>query len=307
MKTLPIDKINEPVVMTLGSFDGIHLGHKSLLELVVSSSKKLNSRSLIISFEPHPKKVLHPDSKINLLTNFNERNEIFSELGIDYFSILDFNRDIAGMSFDEFYENLIFKHLNIKHIITGFNHEFGKGREGNFEKLKLICSKNNIEITSVGPMYYKGSNISSTRIRKSILEGSLAEANDMLGHTYFLIGKVVQGKNIGNKIGFPTANIKVVHPDKVIPLNGVYFTKTSINGKKFWSMTNIGINPTFGDGQVSIETNIFDFDEDIYDKDIKISFISRIREEIKFNDPDELVEMLKKDRETCLELSNNYK
>ena len=125
----------------------------------------------------------------------------------------------------------------------------------------------------------------------------------MLGHTYFLIGKVVSGKNIGNKIGFPTANIKIIHPDKVIPLNGVYFTKTSINGNNFWSMTNIGINPTFGDGQVSIETNIFDFNDNIYDKDIKISFISRIREEIKFNNPNELIEMLKKDREICLELS----
>ena len=307
MKTLSIDKIKEPIVMTLGSFDGIHLGHKSLLELLVVNSKTSDSKSLILSFEPHPKKVIRPETKINLLTNFDERIHIFNELGIDYFSILEFNKEIANMAFDEFYENFIFKHLNIKHIITGFNHEFGKDREGNFDSLKSMCAKHNIEITSVGPMYYKGSNISSTRIRKAILKGSLAEANEMLGHTYFLIGKVVSGKSIGNKIGFPTANIKVIHPDKVIPLNGVYFTKTSINGKNFWSMTNIGINPTFGDGQVSIETNIFDFNDDIYDKDIKISFISRIREEIKFDSPNELVEMLKKDRKTCLELSKNYK
>ncbi|MDA3886664.1 MAG: bifunctional riboflavin kinase/FAD synthetase [Candidatus Delongbacteria bacterium] len=303
MKTLSIAKIREPIVMTLGSFDGIHLGHKSLLELLVVNSKTSNSKSLILSFEPHPKKVIRPETKINLLTNFDEKIHIFNELGIDYFSILEFNKEIANMAFDEFYEDIIFKNLNIKHIITGFNHEFGRNREGNFDSLKSMCAKRNIEITSVAPMYYKGSNISSTRIRKSILKGSLAEANEMLGHTYFLIGKVVQGKNIGNKIGFPTANIRIIHPDKVIPLNGVYFTKTSVNGNTFWSMTNIGINPTFGDGQVSIETNIFDFNDDIYDKDIKISFISRIREEIKFNNANELIEMLKKDHEICLELS----
>ena len=304
MKTLSIDKIKEPVVMTLGSFDGIHLGHKSLLELLVANAKIYNSRSLIISFEPHPKKVINPGSKVNLLTNFNEKIEIFNNLGIDYFSVLEFNRSIANMSYHEFYENLIFKQLDIKHIITGFNHGFGKNRGGNFDHLKSMCSKNNIEITSVGPRYYKGSNISSTRIRRSILEGSLAEANEMLGHTYFLIGKVVLGKGIGKNIGFPTANIEILHPDKVIPLSGVYCTETSINGKTYSSMTNIGTNPTFGNGQENIETYIFDFDDQIYDQNIKVSFISRIRDEKKFDSKDELAEMLKKDREICLELSN---
>ncbi|NOR45293.1 MAG: bifunctional riboflavin kinase/FAD synthetase [Candidatus Delongbacteria bacterium] len=306
MKTLSIDKIKEPIVMTLGSFDGIHLGHKSLLELLVVNSRMSDSKSLILSFEPHPKKVIRPETKINLLTNFDERIHIFNELGIDYFSILEFNKEVANMAFDEFYENFIFKHLNIKHIITGFNHEFGKGRKGNFDNLKSMCAKHNIEITSVGPMYYKGSNISSTRIRKAILHGSLAEANEMLGHTYFLMGKDVLGKNIGNKIGFPTANIKVLHPDKVIPLNGVYFTKTQLNNKNYFSMTNIGVNPTFGNGQETIETHIFHFDEEIYDQDIKVSFISRIREEKKFSSSNELVKTLKKDRETCLELSKKY-
>ncbi|MBN2790577.1 MAG: bifunctional riboflavin kinase/FAD synthetase [Candidatus Delongbacteria bacterium] len=307
MKTISIDKIKEPVVMTLGSFDGIHLGHKSLLELLVSSSKQSGSRSLIVSFEPHPKKIIYPDIKINLLTNFNERNEIFNDLGIDYFSIIDFNKDIASMAFYEFYEKFIFSNLKIKHIVTGFNHEFGKGRKGNFESLKKMCDERNIEITSVGPMYYKGRNISSTRIRKAILEGSLTEANEMLGHTYFLIGKVVHGKGIGRNIGFPTANIKIIHPDKVIPLNGVYFTKTSVEGISYFSMTNIGVNPTFGNGQENIETNIFDFNDNIYDKDIKIEFISRIREEKKFKDPSELANMLVIDRKTCLELAKDHR
>ena len=307
MKILSIDKIDTPVVMTIGSFDGIHLGHKSLLELLVLNSKKLGYKSLLISFDPHPRKIIRSDSKINLLTSFDERKEIFNELGIDYFSIIDFDREIANMSFSDFYEKKIFRDLNIKHIVTGFNHEFGKGREGNFEKLQSMCGKYGIETTSVGPSFYKGRNISSTRIREAILQGALTDANEMLGHTYFLIGKVLKGKGIGNKIGFPTANIKLINSDKILPLNGVYFTKTTINNKTYFSMTNIGNNPTFGDDRVTIETHIFNFDEDIYDHNIKVSFISRIREEIKFNNSDELIKMLVRDREKCILLSKNYK
>lgn len=305
-----------PIVLTIGSFDGIHLGHKKLLDETINYSKKYNAKSLVLTFSPHPREVIDPEYKIQLLTDKKEKVNSLDNSGIDYLIFQEFNKKFSKLPWETFFKEYILQNLNLKHVITGFNHEFGNKRDGNYELLKKLSKNNNFTVSSVEPKYVniknEETNISSTKIRNYLLNGKVEFAYKMLGRDYTLHGDVIEGNKLGRKIGFPTINISVSEKRKLIPVNGVYFTKVVIHNNTeelediyFYSMSNIGYKPTIVSDQhkkeIGIETHIFNFDKQIYGKRVCLHFIKKIRDEIKFDSIDELKIQLEKDKQYCLE------
>lgn len=305
MKIVEFKDIKEPVALTVGSFDGIHLGHKALLDELKTQAKKYNAKSVVLTFYPHPRKVIDPDFKMKLLTTLTEKEEILDSLNIDYLIIQKFDKEFSHLTPESFYRDIIAKHLNLKHVVTGFNHAFGKNRNGNLHFLEGIAKKSGFTISSVPPQNFNSHHISSTKIRNTLLSGNIHDANTMLGHPYTIIETVNHGRKIGRKIGFPTTNISITESEKIIPKTGVYLTAVRVgrqNKQNKYGMTNIGTRPTFDGKEISIETHIFDFSEEIYGDKIKLCFIRKIREEVKFDSVEELILQLRKDESDCRKL-----
>jgi len=302
------DLKNIPVTFTLGSFDGLHRGHFILLNRLKSESASNGSKSLVISFYPHPRHVVDSDFDLKLLNDKNEKIQILKDNGLDYIHFINFTPEFAKTGFQDFYKNYIFKNLSVKGIIAGTNHGFGSKRSGNSMLLSEICSQNRIDLISVEPILFEGKPISSTRIRNSISSGHIVEANSMLGYNYSITGFVEKGKGIGKKISFPTANIPLGESVKVIPAKGVYFSEIKIGHRTFTGMSNIGINPTFdGTGLLTLECNIFGFNEDIYGKEITVSFVEKIRDEFRFSGLEELKSAIQRDFDKAKLLEIEYR
>ncbi|MBU4485770.1 MAG: hypothetical protein KKD38_02470, partial [Candidatus Delongbacteria bacterium] len=239
MKIVELSDIkNIPVSFTLGSFDGLHKGHFVLLSELKQSSVRTNSKSLVISFYPHPRRIVDSDYNLELLNDKSEKLRILNEIGIDYIHFIDFTKEFSKISYKDFYENYIFINLDVKEIIVGSNHGFGMNRDGNKDILSEMCKNHSVKFISVEPLVYKDRSISSTRIRKSLSEGNIEDANEMLGYEYDLGGTVEKGKGLGRKINFPTANIILNRTDKVIPNTGVYFSAIRIKEDLFFGITN---------------------------------------------------------------------
>ncbi len=249
MKITTLEKIEKdiPIVLTIGSFDGIHLGHKKLLDETIRFSKKFNAKSLVLTFSPHPREVINPEYMIQLLTDKKEKVNSLDKSGIDFLVFQEFTKEFSKLPWETFFRTYILQNLNLKHVITGFNHEFGNKRDGNYKLLKMLTESNNFTISSVDPkdviIKNEKTNISSTKIRKYLTNGKIEFANKMLGRNYTLHGDVIEGKKLGRKIGFPTINISVSEKRKLIPVNGVYFTKVVVHNdvddkddKFFYSM-----------------------------------------------------------------------
>ena len=302
MKIVEFKDIKEPVALTVGSFDGIHLGHKALLDELKKQAKKYNAKSVVLTFYPHPRKVIDPQFKMKLLTTLIEKEEILDSLNIDYLIIQKFDKKFSHLTAENFYCNVIGKHLNLRHIVTGFNHAFGENRTGNLHFLEGIAKKSGFTVSSVPPQNFNSHHISSTKIRNTLLSGNIHDANTMLGHPYTIIETVNHGRKIGRKIGYPTTNISITESEKIIPKTGVYLTAVKIGGQNRYGMTNIGTRPTFDGGDISIETHIFDFSKEIYGDKIKLCFIRKIRDEIKFGSVEELILQLQKDESDCRKL-----
>lgn len=285
-----------PVSLTLGSFDGLHKGHIELLNKLKQVSSSSESKSLLMTFYPHPRKVIDTDFNMKLLNTKEEKIERLSNRDPDYLHFIEFTKKFSEMSYSDFYQKYILAKINLKSIVAGSNHVFGHGREGSSSFLSKFCAKNSIELFVVGPVNYLGKNISSTRIRNCISSGEIEDANNMLGYCYSFEGKVIRGSGMGTKIGFPTANISLKDTEKTVPANGVYFVRVNISGQEYLGLSNIGTKPTFGNFESAIETNIIGFEGDIYDKDIRINFIKKLREEIKFNSAEELKVAIGNDR-----------
>jgi len=292
-------------VVTIGTFDGVHLGHRIVIERLKEYAKKYGGETVIFTFYPHPRLVTSPkETNLRLLTTLEEKKQHFADLGIDHLIIYPFTKEFSELTYTEFVTQILVDKIGTHCLVVGYDHKFGKNREGGFEYLQQCASKYNFEIEKLEPLLINDIHISSTRIRQALQDGDIKTANHYLGYEFTLHGSVVEGQRVGRKIGFPTANIESSDVHKLIPGYGVYAVKIALEGKKYNGMLNIGTRPTFNQNadSRSIEVNIFDFDGDIYNKEITLIFIDKIRNEQKFSGVDALVEQLKKDKITAFEI-----
>lgn len=290
-------------VVSVGTFDGVHVGHQRIIARMIEEARKINGETVIITFYPHPRLVLHSDSRDLKFINTREKKfELLEKFGIQHLIAINFTREFAKTTFNNFVKNIIVDKIKTKILIVGYDHQFGKNRLGDFSSLYDICKRFSLEVKRVPAQDVNKIFVSSTKIRKALNEGKIKKANKLLGYNYSISGKVVRGAGIGRTIGYPTANIDLEDEYKLITANGVYACLVEFRGKIYKGMGNIGFRPTVDHGDLTIEVNIFDFDEDIYDKNLRVFFIDRIRDEEKFENLDALKEQLCKDKINVLEL-----
>ncbi len=281
-------------VLTIGNFDGVHKGHLALFEKVKQIAKKINGLSVVMTFDPHPIKVLRSGNGPPVITPTPQKLRLIKQAGIDVILCLPFTKEFATLSAKDFVEKILVQKIGVKCIVVGYDYAFGRNREGNIEFLKKMAQQYQFKVEVVGPVSVNGTIVSSTKIRNLVQEGKLEEAKTLLGRNYEVTGTVVKGKNRGAKLlGYPTANLKLI--DELTPKSGVYAVKVHIDDKTYKGVANIGYNPTFGNGAFSVETHIIDFDKNILGKEIRVEFVKRLRDEKKFKGPSELAEQIKKD------------
>lgn len=285
-------------VVTIGAFDGVHIGHKKILNRLTELSNLVNGESVLITFWPHPRFVLKKDAQpIGLLNTLEEKIHLLDTYNIDHLLILNFNEDFSKLTANAFIENILIKSIGTRYIVLGYDHKFGHDREGSIDYLNANKDRFHIESVEIPKQEIESLAISSTLIRKALLDGDSKLANQNLGYPYLLRGFVIEGNKLGRTIGFPTANIFIEDQDKLIPKNGVYAVYVYIEGERYKGMLNIGVRPTVNnDLRRTIEVHIFDFNEDIYGKTVRLELISFMRDEVKFNGIDGLIEQLKQDR-----------
>jgi riboflavin kinase/FMN adenylyltransferase len=281
-------------VITIGSFDGIHLAHKALFEETKKLANLLNVKPIVVSFDPHPRTVLFPESNLKLLTTLEEKLYLLSLLEIENLVLIPFTKTLSELSHDLFVQEYIVDKIKAKGIIVGFNFRFGKFRKGDVDYLNKVAKKYNFIVKAIPPVMLNGVIISSSAIRNLIEKGNIESANELLGRPYLIMGKVIKGKGRGKEIGYPTANLEV-SPLKLLPPSGVYAVWVLLNGEKLKGALNIGKRPTFGEKEISIEVHIFNFNKNIYGKTLKIEIIKRIRDEKKFPSIENLKIQIEKD------------
>ena len=291
-------------VVTVGTFDGVHEGHKTLINTVVDKARKRNARSVVITFDPHPREIINPGSNgIKFLTTLKERAEIMNEIGIDVLLVIPFDRDFSLLSSEDFVRDIIYKKVGVSEFVIGYDHHFGRGREGTIETIERLGNELGFDAHVVSKKEMENTTISSTLIRRTLAEeGDIQKATTYLGRPYLLNGVVVHGKKRGKEIGFPTANIRPEHENKVIPKSGIYVVKVRVDEQWYGGMLSIGVNPTFENQHQTIEVNIFEFNDQIYGKNIQVRFIERIRDEIKFDNLDDLKAQMNLDKEISLKV-----
>ncbi len=301
-----IDEYNESKssVVTIGTFDGIHKGHQKIFNKVINASKQSNLSSVVLTFFPHPRIILNKYNDIKMIDTLDEKIEHLEKIGIDNLIIHPFDKKFSLLSADQFIKEYLVEKLKLKHIIIGYDHRFGKGREASVSDLKEYSSDFNFIVDEIDAQEIEKITISSTKIRNSINQGDLETTKKYLGRFFSLTGKVVKGDGLGKQIDYPTANILIEEDYKIIPKDGVYYIRTTIDNKLYNGMMNIGHRPTIGNKEKSIEVNLFKFDRDIYYKIISIDVIVKIREEKKFSSINALKAQLAKDEEHCLKLIN---
>lgn len=295
----------KPSVVTIGTFDGVHIGHTKIINQLTTISLKNNLTSILLSFFPHPKMVLQNDNELKLINTIQEKEGLLNSLNLDYLIIKEFTKEFSRLSALEFVRDILVNKLNAKHIIIGYDHHFGRNRTANIEQLKEFGELYDFKVTEISAQDIDDIAISSTKIRKALINGEIKLANKFLGYNFFFSGDVVHGNNIGKTISFPTANIKVDQPYKLIPKNGVYIVKTIIDNQTTFGMMNIGYNPTFDGKQKSIEIHFLNFNKNIYHKNLTIEMIMRIRNEIRFNSVDDLKKQLGQDKLSTLNYINS--
>ena len=291
---------NSPSIITIGTFDGVHIGHKKIINQLTSTSSKEQLTSILLSFFPHPKMVLQNDRELKLINTITEKEELLNNLDLDYLIIKEFTKEFSRLSALEFVRDILVNKLNAKHIIIGYDHHFGRNRTANIEQLKEFGLLYDFKVTEILAQDINDIAISSTKIRKALINGEIQLANKFLGYDYFFNGNIVHGNSIGKTISFPTANIEVHESYKLVPKNGVYIVKTFIDKKLIFGMMNIGFNPTFDGTKQSIEIHFLNFNKNIYNQNLTIYMISRIRDEKKFNSVEDLKTQLELDKVSTL-------
>ena len=295
---------SQPCVATIGFFDGVHRGHQFLIRHLVKTARKDGLASMVITFDEHPRKVLQSDYQPEMLSTLDSKLLLLSKTEVDNAVVLHFDRQMASLSAREFMQQVLHDHLNVKKLFIGYDHRFGHNREETFDDYVRYGEEMGIEVIKNEAFQIDGINISSSVIRSFLKEGEVAMANQCLGYPYTIIGKVVNGYHEGRKMGFPTANLDITHFGQLIPAPGVYAVKARMENTVVWKrgMMNIGTRPTFNGKQLTLETHIFNFDGDIYDQLLLVSFVKRIRGEQKFDSPEDLAAQLKEDENTILEI-----
>lgn len=283
-------------VITIGTFDGVHQGHKVILKKVSEHAKAIGGESLLLTFEPHPRKLIFPDQRIPILTPLDKKLQLVTETGIQHIVVVPFTKEFAALSAEEYVSGFLVKTFRPGAIIIGYDHHFGHDRTGNINLLKKMQSEYGFEVVEIPEQLIDEAAVSSTKVRNAIAEGHVEEAAHMLGRNYTLAGRVQKGAQLGRRIGYPTANIMPAHNEQLIPANGVYAVQVLYKGQAYNAMLNIGYRPTVSTEQtLHIEAHIFNFSADVYGEEMEIIFVARLRDEQKFNSVDELKAQLKND------------
>ena len=292
-------------VVTIGTFDGVHLGHQEVISELKRISALSGGDSVVFTFEPHPRIIIAPqEDSLRLLSTKKEKINLMEKIGIDHLVIFPFTSEFSKLSYNEFVKNILVGKMNIASLVVGYDHRFGQGRKGDFNSLELLSDDLNFKVEQLSELLVDKKVVSSTKIRLALEAGEIHKANHFLGYRYTLSGKVIEGKQLGRRIGFPTANIETLDDHKLVPGDGVYAVFVQTGGKIFKGMLNIGIRPTvnYNADHKSIEVHIFDFESDIYNSEITLYFVSKIRDEQKFDGIVELHEQLVQDRILALRI-----
>lgn len=295
---------NKKSVVTIGTFDGVHIGHKKILEKIIFNAKELNCESVVLTFFPHPRMVLQDNSVVQLLNTVDEKTILLEKTGIDNLIIHPFNQEFSRLTAVEFVKEILVNQLNIRKIIIGYDHRFGRNRTANINDLIVFGKEYGFEVEQISAQEINDNAVSSTKIRNAILEGNITLANNYLGYNYFFSGIVVKGKQVGRTIGFPTANIKINEDYKLIPKNGVYIVKSNYDKKTIFGLMNIGTRPTVEGTNQTIEVFFLDFDKAIYDESLTIEIIEFIRNEQKFDSLNDLKNQINEDKIFALNYIN---
>ncbi len=291
---------DENTILTVGTFDGVHQGHRAIVEELISRAKKHSSRTVVVTFEPHPKEVVGK-GEVHLLAGLDERLDLLRKLGVDTVLVLQFTHAFSRLTPREFFENYIIKYVGVREVVVGHDHMFGRNREAGILELQQIGKEHGFTAVAVNPVLVDDQIVSSSFIRETLQKGEVEKASRLLGRRYNLNGIVVKGDGRGREIGFPTANIQPDTPKKLVPLEGVYCVEVLVDAHKHVGMLNIGVAPTFGPGRTrTVEVHLFDVNETLYGHSLEVRFLRRIREEKKFSSKEQLIEQLQHDRSECL-------
>jgi len=284
-----------PTVVTIGTFDGVHLGHRKIIKRLIDSAKKENLETALLTFYPHPRMVLQQSSDLKLINTIAERKMILKETGLEHLIVHPFTLEFSRLTARSYVEDILVKGLNAKKIVIGYDHHFGRNRTADINDLKTFGEEFGFEVDEISKQDIEDVAVSSTKIRTALEEGDLEKANEYLTQPFFLSGEIIRGKGLGRNMGYPTANLKIEETYKLIPKEGVYVAAAVIDGDKHFGMMNIGTNPTVGGQQQSIETYFFDLDRDLYGKQLQIQVLKRIRSEVKFDGLEALIKAMKAD------------
>ncbi|HET8809529.1 MAG TPA: bifunctional riboflavin kinase/FAD synthetase [Flavobacteriaceae bacterium] len=299
-KAANFDK-NNPTVVTIGTFDGVHIGHRKIISRLLEVGKNENLEPTILTFFPHPRMVLQKGSGIELINTIEERKMILEKTGIVNLVVQRFTKEFSRLSARDFVQTILAEKLHAKKIVIGYDHRFGRNRTANIEDLKKFGEEFGFEVEEISKQDVEEVAVSSTKIRKALKNGEIEKANTYLSHPFMLTGTIVKGKNLGKKLGFPTANLHIEESYKIVPKNGVYVVKSIIDGKEFFGMMNIGVNPTISEENLqSIEIHFFGLEKNLYGKTLQIDLLSRIRDEEKFESFEALSEAMENDKKVSL-------
>lgn len=298
-------KKNKNTVLTLGTFDGIHPGHLKIIDRLVSCSKEKGCRNVVITFYPHPRTILGNDNSVKMLTTQEEKIELLEKLGVENLLIINFTKEFASLSAEDFIYDYLINGIGLTEIVLGHDHHFGKGRRGNAELLQKIADKEGFIVTKAEAFMIDGEAVSSTKIRNAIAEGDIIRANKLLGRNYEFSGIVVGGDKRGRELGFPTANIKLSSQEKLLPASGVYAVKVMVENERHTGLLSIGKRPTFyNQGELVSEVYIYDFNREIYGAKVTTELVERLRGEVKFNSAEELINQMNTDKENGYKIFN---
>lgn len=297
---------SEKTVVTIGTFDGVHIGHQKIIEQVVKTAKKLGKKSVLLTFFPHPRMVLQKDASIELINTIDERAHLLSKTGLNFLIIHPFSIAFSRLTALDFVRKILVNQLNTSKLIIGYDHHFGKNREGNLEQLTEYSHLYNFTVEEIPAQDINDVAVSSTKIRKALSEKNIKTANKYLGYNFMLSGTVINGKQLGGKIGFPTANLSIKETYKLIPKTGVYVVKSIIATKTIFGMMNIGFRPTIEGKRQTIEVHFFDFKENLYTKSLTVEILFFLRDEEKFDSLEKLILQLKEDKKIALNYIENY-
>jgi riboflavin kinase/FMN adenylyltransferase len=290
-------------VVTIGTFDGVHAGHQEIISRLVRIASETGGETVVLTFFPHPRMVLQPDDNdLKLITTMKEREELLRRFGIDHLIIQPFSKEFSRISANEFVRDVLIKQIGMKTLVIGHDHHFGRNREGTYKDLEEMAPNYNFRLEEISEQIINDVAVSSTKIRNALLAGDVKTANNLMNHDFILEGKVIHGEHVGTELGFPTANIEIAENYKLIPANGIYAVTIEINGKNYNGMLYIGNRPMFNGMKTSVEVNIFDFNKDIYGSVIRLKMKEKIREDMRFENVEQLKEKMKEDKITATKI-----